>query len=246
LRNFGKWLDNLFYNHFDQYGREVGISLFAFFFLLLTHSFQSAIVIAVVILWHEYGHLVAYRTTGRKGNRMMLVPFFGGVAVASAPHKNEYERALSALGGPAISVAITLPAIVLQFVDIGPGTNQVIKLALYYCSILNLLNLLPIFILDGGYIADAFLRTYIFHRRRLLIKVLTVIGLAVVFFHGQITAFFLLCFMAHSALSNYSATRLLPAMSRTQSIKIASATALTVLIHGFGYFMWLKLPRVYF
>ena len=143
------------------YGREAIMSLLAFAYLLTQFSWQNAVMLAAVILWHEYGHLLAYRLTGRTGNRMMLVPFFGGIAVAGAPHRNEFERAFCALMGPGICAPLTLGAFALWYYDIAPEYDAWFWGLFYFSSIVNLLNLLPIFPLDGGQAAESFLRSFL-------------------------------------------------------------------------------------
>jgi Zn-dependent protease len=217
------------------YGREIMMSLLAFGYLLTQFSWQSAVVLAAVILWHEYGHLLAYKLTGRQGNRMMLVPFFGGIAVAGSPHRNEFERAFCALMGPGICAPLSLGAYALWYYDFAPAYDDWLWRALYFSALLNLLNLLPIYPLDGGQASESFLRSYfpgsiLVHLGGLsLIGIIVLVGLGLhemALFVGMFSIFGLRSLSPHSHL---------PSMSSRQALMMAAFYALITAAHGFVF-----------
>lgn len=223
------------------YGRELMMSLLAFAYLLTQLSWQSAVVLAGVILWHEYGHLLAYQMTGRKGNRMMLVPFFGGIAVASAPHRNELERAFCALMGPGICAPLSLGAYALWYYGFAPDYDQWFWRILYFSALLNLLNLLPIYPLDGGQAAESFLRSFLPGSIFVHLSGLAVVGIVVLvgfefyemaLFVGLFSLFGLRSLPHHSPL---------PAMTGRQALAMAMFYAVTVGAHGFVFYQLTKL-----
>lgn len=220
-----------------SYGREALMSLLAFAYLLTQFSWQNAIVLAAVILWHEYGHLLAYQLTGRTGNRMMLVPFFGGIAVAGAPHRNEFERAFCALMGPGICAPLSLGAYALWYYDVMPRHDAWLWSIFYFSALINLLNLLPIYPLDGGQAAESFLRSFLPGQIGVHLSGLAVIGILVLvgFKYYEMAIFVgLFAFMGLRTLPIHSA---LPAMSSGQALAMALFYALITASHGAIFYL---------
>ncbi len=94
------------------------------------------------------------RMVGQPVQGIYFIPFFGGVAVAGAPHASQAERGFVALMGPGFSL-ITTAAFYLLWLESG-GDPLWAELALA-SAILNGLNLAPVLPLDGGQIVDAIL-----------------------------------------------------------------------------------------
>jgi Zn-dependent protease len=105
----------------------------------------------VITLIHEIGHAVAIRAKGLRAGFMVFIPFVGGaVSIKDQPH-SVYDDALIGLAGPAAGTAASL--IVLQ---IYKWTTDPLWLLIAFAGFfLNLLNLVPIGMLDGGRISAA-------------------------------------------------------------------------------------------
>jgi Zn-dependent protease/uncharacterized protein YndB with AHSA1/START domain len=121
---------------------------------LYLFGWQSAAVLLVLIFIHEAGHALAMRMVGQPVQGIYFIPFFGGVAVAGAPHASQAERGFVALMGPGFSL-ITTAAFYLLWLQSG-GDPLLGELA-FASAILNGLNLAPVLPLDGGQIVDAIL-----------------------------------------------------------------------------------------
>jgi Zn-dependent protease len=215
-----------------QYGREAAMSLFAFAYMLTQYSWQSAVVLALVILWHEYGHLLAYQLTGKTGNRLMLVPFFGGIAVAGSPLRSELEKAFCAIMGPAICAPVTIASFAIWYYTESEVVAFWAWKTLYFSSVLNLLNLLPIYPLDGGHTAEAFLRSFFPKSILVHLSGLSVVGLLALLGLGytQMAVFMgIFCFLGLRSLRPHSP---LPALSGPQAVAMALFYAVTVAAHG--------------
>ena len=63
----------------------------------------GGLILAAALILHEFGHWTAMRLTGQPAPRMMLVPFFGGIALANHPHKSLFADAFCALMGAGLS-----------------------------------------------------------------------------------------------------------------------------------------------
>lgn len=116
-------------------------------------QFPLAIVVGFVVitLIHEIGHAVAIRAKGLRAGYLVFIPFIGGaVTLKDQPH-TAYDDALIGLAGP---FAGTLASLVVLQVYKWTFEPMYLLVALLGFA-LNLFNLLPIGMLDGGRISAA-------------------------------------------------------------------------------------------
>jgi Zn-dependent protease len=126
-----------------------GVLTYASFMYLFDWHFAALLLVLLVI--HEAGHAVAMRAVDLPVQGIYFIPFFGGVAVAAAPHRSEAERGFVALMGPGFSLLTTG-----AFVGAAYLTNEPLFEHLAFLSaILNGLNLAPVLPLDGGHVVDS-------------------------------------------------------------------------------------------
>jgi len=104
-----------------------------------------------LIFVHELGHGLAMRALGVPAGPMTFIPFFGAVIEMRGRPISSYHDALIALGGPVLGTAGTLPVLLY---GLSTGSQFALALSQWGCMI-NLFNLLPIGMLDGGRIAGA-------------------------------------------------------------------------------------------
>src|SRR5438105_8561608 len=106
---------------------------------------------ALIILIHEIGHAVVIRAKGLRAGVMVFIPFIGGAVTLKDQPRSAYDDAQIGLAGPIFGTAACL--IVLQ---IWKWTGDPRWLAIAGTGFaLNLINLLPIGMLDGGRISGA-------------------------------------------------------------------------------------------
>jgi Zn-dependent protease len=127
---------------------SMGASMAAYGWLF---GWKFGVGMVALIFVHELGHGLVMRALGVPVGPMTFIPFFGAVIEMKGRPMNSYHDALIALGGPVLGTVATLP--VLAF---GAMTGSQFALALsHWGCMVNLFNLLPIGMLDGGRIAGA-------------------------------------------------------------------------------------------
>ena len=126
--------------------------LWPFFGLSKTGLLLSALLTVVIVL-HEFGHMLAYRAFGHPSTRMIILPLLGGVAIGGRPYNSLFEVASCALMGAGMS-AFLVPAVIAFHQSFGVGqtafANAAVLFFLLILGAFNLLNLLPMNRFDGG------------------------------------------------------------------------------------------------
>ena len=104
-----------------------------------------------LLLVHESGHALAMRHYGIKFSPMVFVPFMGAVISMKSMPRDAWQDAIIALGGPLLgsagAAAVAVAAQVTQ--------SQLLFALADFGFMINLFNLLPVGVLDGGRIASA-------------------------------------------------------------------------------------------
>jgi len=145
-----------FVNPFEGFGAvQYAIAGGSFVVTIAAYAtqFPLAIVVGFVVitLIHEVGHALAIRMKGLRAGFMVFIPFVGGaVTLKDQPH-SAYDDALIGLAGP---FAGTLASLVC--LQVYKWTDDPLWLLIAFLGFaLNLFNLLPIGMLDGGRISAA-------------------------------------------------------------------------------------------
>lgn len=120
---------------------------------VITGSAEGLAAILIVLLVHEMGHLAAMKISGYANMRMFFIPFFGAAVSGTEVKPDAVKKALVSLMGP-------VPGILLGFLALVISARTGIVLFREYGNIslvINILNLLPFYPLDGGQFFDAVL-----------------------------------------------------------------------------------------
>lgn len=104
-----------------------------------------------IILVHEIGHAVVIRAKGLRAGVMVFIPFIGGAVTLKDQPRSAYDDAQIGLAGP---IAGTLATLIVLLVYKATGRPLYLAIAAAGFAV-NLLNLLPIGMLDGGRISAA-------------------------------------------------------------------------------------------
>lgn len=121
-------------------------------------GWEKALGFGLMIYMHEIGHLIAIQYYGYKFAWPFFVPFVGAFVLQGKATSNARERAVVSLAGPLTGIMVSVVLYtVLRFLPFQKIFSQLIYLNL----MINLLNLLPFWILDGARLADLYDRKHL-------------------------------------------------------------------------------------
>jgi Zn-dependent protease len=124
------------------------VALLSFWYLF---GWKLGLLLSVVIVVHEAGHVAAMLLVGVGVRGIYLIPFFGGAAVPKTAYRTEGRLGFIALMGPGLSLIPTL-GLLATFRETG---DIYLWRAAEMFAVINAANLLPIYPLDGGLILNA-------------------------------------------------------------------------------------------
>lgn len=125
---------------------KLGLASASFAAYAYMFTWEFAAMLLVMIFIHEYGHVWAMKRCGIKTKGIYLIPFLGGAAVAEEDFKSRKDEAFCAIMGPWFGFAISLVYLIGYYIT----GNPVFAAGCAWCSLINLVNLLPVNPLDGG------------------------------------------------------------------------------------------------
>jgi len=126
----------------------VAVKFFSIFIAVAAYAliwgWKFAVGIVVLIFVHELGHFIEAKREGLHPQLPVFIPFLG--AYVRYTRGNPWQTARVAIAGPILGGIASLVCYV-----IGKANGSDLMLALAYIGFLiNLINLLPVGILDGG------------------------------------------------------------------------------------------------
>lgn len=160
----------------------------------LFYGWAFGVGFVVLLLLHECGHVVAVRAQGRRVSAPMFIPFVGAYVVTDDAG-TVAQRAWGALAGPlagAVAGAVCLQASTVL-------DSPLLRALAHVGFALNLLNLLPLSVLDGGAVARAL------HPGLLVVGL--VVGLVVMVLAPSVVLAIVLALAAWQAWTTYRAIR---------------------------------------
>lgn len=107
-----------------------------------------AAVVTLVLLVHEYGHVIAMRVLGLKVRGVLFLPLLGAATVPEQAFPSRWDEARVALAGPMTALPMALATVLLWHA--GAISEALAESAFAWSLALNALNLVPLMPLDGG------------------------------------------------------------------------------------------------
>lgn len=128
-----------------------GSMLITVWFYAMVWGWKFALGFVILIFLHECGHLIVAKKFGLNVSAPMFIPFFGAFILLREAPRNAWMEACVGIGGPMFG---SLAALLCHLAGIRLGVPLFIALA-YMGYFLNLFNLAPVGMLDGGRIVTA-------------------------------------------------------------------------------------------
>ncbi len=129
------------------------IGSFAVFFVVYTRTFAATSLLLFVgaLILHEGGHLLAMKGFGYRDTAVLFLPFLGALATGHKDNASLSQKFWISLAGPLPGLLL---GIGLAIANQSNGDPDWVNELAFMLIFLNLFNLLPIYPLDGGQIAD--------------------------------------------------------------------------------------------
>jgi hypothetical protein len=108
-----------------------------------------AALLVALILVHEIGHGVAARRVGVRVGAPVFIPFFGAFIALRDRPRDRWEDFVIAAGGPLAGGLASLACLAASTLVAGTA-QQLLHGCGFFALLLNLFNLLPVWILDGA------------------------------------------------------------------------------------------------
>jgi Zn-dependent protease len=145
-----------------------------------------AVALVVMILVHEMGHVVEIRRQGMRATAPVFIPFLGAAIFQREHPTSAVNQAKIGIAGP---IAGTIGA-TAAFLLYGSTQNPIFLLAATLGFLLNLINMLPVWQLDGAWVlapvspwfqvaglAAIALLAVVFHFVSVLLIIIAVLGI---------------------------------------------------------------------
>jgi len=158
----------------------LAITLFIFFQLGFFHwGLRAVLLILLVLVVHEMGHFLGMKMFGYRNVQMFFIPLLGAAVSGHSQNIAAWKKATVFLLGPLPGICISVVMFIAYFITAQELCLQMGSMFL----IINIINLLPIYPLDGG----QFLHQVLFSRNRYLELVINVITATVLLLAGFAT-----------------------------------------------------------
>ncbi len=144
---------------FEKPDQTANIWLRSFFSLALYlilgyyifHSFKMLLMITAIVMFHELGHFFAMKFFRYKDLGIFFIPLLGAYVSGSKREVSQKESAIILLAGPLPGIIV---GIIMYLLYENNPALTVSGISFYSISlsliILNLINLIPVYPLDGG------------------------------------------------------------------------------------------------
>lgn len=134
------------------------LSLVAFYVIAVsTMGWEFGLGLLAIIFIHELGHLLAMQIFGYRDTSMLMIPFLGGVAMGKNENATLSQKFWVYILGPLPGI---IGGIILAVYSSHVSPFSSLHTFAITAIVINLLNLLPIYPLDGGKIINLLLQPY--------------------------------------------------------------------------------------
>ncbi|MBA2871605.1 stage IV sporulation protein FB [Anoxybacillus calidus] len=115
---------------------------------IVTAHFKQLFILFFIVFIHEFGHAIAALFFSWRIKRILLLPFGGVAEVEEHGNRPFKEEFIVTLAGPVQHIWLVVAAFILMKLEI--MSNELFSMFFEYNLAIFLINLLPIWPLDGG------------------------------------------------------------------------------------------------
>ena len=116
-------------------------------YYFISHNVSILLILTAIVIFHELGHFFAMKMYDYKELGIFFIPLLGAYASGTKHEISQKQSAIILLAGPLPGILV---GFVLHFLNEYYFENDLLQLTARIMIFLNLLNLLPIYPLDGG------------------------------------------------------------------------------------------------
>ncbi len=145
------------------------------FYFLFDRNIAYIAALLVVLLIHEFGHFIAMKLYNYQNVKMFIVPLLGAFVSGKKHSVSQKQMSIIILAGPV--PGIILGSILYMLHKSNP--NETLKMLANVFIFINILNLLPVYPLDGGRLLEnLFIKNN--HGIRLVFTILSILFLIII------------------------------------------------------------------
>lgn len=162
----------------------LSLLFFVGIFYLLFGDLQYVLLVVVVLLVHEAGHLTAMKIFGYKELSMLFIPMLGAAVTGEKRRISQRQRVIILLAGPIPGIIL---GVIFAYLSVTTGNENYGTIASVFI-LLNAFNLLPFTPLDGGKVIE----TLFFSNKEIMKMVFLAISCAAMIVLGFLMQSYLL------------------------------------------------------
>ena len=129
----------------------VSLALYLILGYYIFHSFEMLLLITAIVVFHELGHFFAMKFYNYKDLGIFFIPLLGAYVSGTKREVSQKESSVILLAGPLPGIILGIGLYFLHAYDpdlyIGNISFYTVSVSLIF---LNLINLIPVYPLDGG------------------------------------------------------------------------------------------------
>src|SRR5216684_2169866 len=119
----------------------------------LFYGWSFAIALVTMIFVHEMGHVIEIRRQGMQATAPIFIPFLGAAIFQRSHPTDALKQAQIGIAGPiAGTIGATVAFVLAGTVYMGTRAEDILLLWAYLGFFINLFNLIPLGMFDGGWI----------------------------------------------------------------------------------------------
>lgn len=157
-------------------------------YYFISHNVAILLILTAIVIFHELGHFFAMKMYDYKELGIFFIPLLGAYASGTKHEISQKQSAIILLAGPLPGILVGFG---LHYLNEYYYNNDLLQLTARIMIFLNLLNLLPIYPLDGGQL----LNRLFLEENKIIGKIFVVVSAALLaYFAWKLNFYVLLIF----------------------------------------------------